>query len=1286
MHRFAKPLREELDDLEDKSWKRKSYALAQHNALPIPMPHPVYPPPIACPPPAVVIRPSRLRSRPPGSGYRHPASYHPAVRQNYYQRPPSPDRLPPLSETNPGTPDQPLPLRKAPPPPIREDPSTEIYHREYGGAPSPPELSTFRTPPAARPVIQPSSQQRPNNMHALPSRPPDIDSFARPSNIPVPMARSSHIPPPSSRPSHIPQPQSRIETVAPPSRPAVIPDRDAPIYDTVQPTFSTFAPSSLADSTPPPPPTTALLLPQHILQSSPSPPLKRSKIPSQSEHRAGPPPPNPTYLFPQHKLHTSPSPPPRVRKMPPSMPVKPPTPPEPTPITTLPPPQQVQSSPPSPPLVQKMPPSVPIKPPSLPELTPTPAPPPRNTTLPPQPTLHSPPSSPPVVCKSPPSLPIKPPPTPPQIQPKGSRIDQPLPSPPSPGHKSPHNKKVPVPPRPKEAPPAVPASLAKTPEVTPETQDRETLLPGSESVITQPKAVQMYPESLDKPVTASKPANHVLQADDGLASTLASPASEPDAERDTSRIRAAFPDTSNGEDSKKPQPAGNASYLNSSLMEPKPISVQPDSLPEDSSPTPQIPKVPEFPKTESSFIASPTEVNSPHEDSRSTPQVSKVPESLKTESSPNVSSTEDSNSTPQVSKVGETLTAESSPTTSPLPDKTNPQSVTRVQQHLPLTPSSQSRSSSLASIGCLRTPPSIRAAPSWQPIFLPAPLTRRSTSASNSESSLSPSSSNTTPRPAMPPEGCQNFLPTPPSSPSQTRVDSVTPASSISSLPLGHGQSLAGEEEEMQHQHQHEAAPAEDSPDTPRSSPPDMTLHNAEKADMPVVNNISQMEDLAAAAPSKPVPATESYQTYKTRFWILTVFSFICFLQTIVWGTFGPIAESAQAAFPSWDDSTIAAFPNWGPIIVVVFIIPMVWLSQRLGLQIAMIVCELFLTLGTMLRCFTSNEAVFTVMCHVSSVLFAFAACFTLSLPAMVAATWFPPNERITATAVGTLMCQLGAAAMYLGALVVRYPSSSEVSAQEKEEIRGDIMVLMYIHFGAALLLLLAVSIYFPAKPPTPPSASSEEERIDYFKAFRVIFKKLQMAIVLMVFAFSFGVPVVWIAVLNLSLKDIGIHQDEAMGVAVTAVVCSSITAFIAARITDKVYGHLKVTVIALLAISSVFFLWFLLLTTQVIYPTLGQVYVAVAGGLGFEYATVPLLVELAVEIGFPIPESVTGATLTFVFNLVSLVFLGLFQIPNEAGHLWVSCVLLACVSLSIIPLIFVKETHKRSDTDRKFM
>lgn len=44
-------------------------------------------------------------------------------------------------------------------------------------------------------------------------------------------------------------------------------------------------------------------------------------------------------------------------------------------------------------------------------------------------------------------------------------------------------------------------------------------------------------------------------------------------------------------------------------------------------------------------------------------------------------------------------------------------------------------------------------------------------------------------------------------------------------------------------------------------------------------------------------------------------------------------------------------------------------------------------------------------------------------------------------------MCQLGGAGMYLGALVVRYPSGEpqDLSEAEREDIRGDIMVLMYI-------------------------------------------------------------------------------------------------------------------------------------------------------------------------------------------------------------------------------------------------
>lgn len=61
------------------------------------------------------------------------------------------------------------------------------------------------------------------------------------------------------------------------------------------------------------------------------------------------------------------------------------------------------------------------------------------------------------------------------------------------------------------------------------------------------------------------------------------------------------------------------------------------------------------------------------------------------------------------------------------------------------------------------------------------------------------------------------------------------------------------------------------------------------------------------------------------------------------------------------------------------------------------------------------------------------------------------------------------------------------------------------------------------------------------------------------------------------------------MGVAVTAVVICCAACFVTARVADKMYGHLRVTVIGMLGLSSVFFLWFLLLSTRVITPNLGN-------------------------------------------------------------------------------------------------
>ncbi|KAB7499942.1 hypothetical protein Anas_01761 [Armadillidium nasatum] len=152
------------------------------------------------------------------------------------------------------------------------------------------------------------------------------------------------------------------------------------------------------------------------------------------------------------------------------------------------------------------------------------------------------------------------------------------------------------------------------------------------------------------------------------------------------------------------------------------------------------------------------------------------------------------------------------------------------------------------------------------------------------------------------------------------------------------------------------------------------------------------------------------------------------------------------------------------------------------------------------------------------------------------------------------------------------------------------------------------------------------------------------------VYTFSFGIPVVWTSIMNFSLQCINIKQDEAMWIAITAALLSGLTSFLVARMTDILYV---------------------------------QVYIAIGGGYAFQFASVPLLIELGVELAYPCLEAVVGASYTASFNLLSLLFLLLFIIKTECYY-WAGYVLVCCTSLTTIPLFFVKEKHKRSSIDGK--
>nr|XP_027216575.1 disrupted in renal carcinoma protein 2 homolog [Penaeus vannamei] len=320
-----------------------------------------------------------------------------------------------------------------------------------------------------------------------------------------------------------------------------------------------------------------------------------------------------------------------------------------------------------------------------------------------------------------------------------------------------------------------------------------------------------------------------------------------------------------------------------------------------------------------------------------------------------------------------------------------------------------------------------------------------------------------------------------------------------------------------------------------------------------------------------------------------------------VWGTWGPIVESALVAFPDWGPNTAASFSNWPPLVGLVFMVPLrriAWTRHGTiiitatpyhhhfaGLRKGILLSAGFLVAGTTIRCFPVDDLTFTVLCHVGAFMVGVSCCLLMPQVGAVVSAWFSPAEGTTAIAVALLMNQLGGVTMYFSPLVVRAPVEEDLLP---EDIRKDITILMYIHFGMSLLLFLCVLFYFPDAPPSPPSPSSKEEREDFGKGLKDFLRNPHLILIVVAYGVSFGVVGNWVGFMTYSLLEIGIHQEEAMGVGISSVVGASVSAFVAARLTDRIYGHLKVTIIGLLAASFAFFLWFFFLSTGVVEATLG--------------------------------------------------------------------------------------------------
>lgn len=459
---------------------------------------------------------------------------------------------------------------------------------------------------------------------------------------------------------------------------------------------------------------------------------------------------------------------------------------------------------------------------------------------------------------------------------------------------------------------------------------------------------------------------------------------------------------------------------------------------------------------------------------------------------------------------------------------------------------------------------------------------------------------------------------------------------------------------------------------------------------------------------------------YKRRWYILTVFSFLALFQCCVWNTWGPVVDIVDLVFPAWSDKTVSLFANWGSISFLVFMVPVLYL-QNINLRSSIVLSSSLVAIGTSIRCLffvfpSLSDSNFTVICHISAVLNGIPGIVVTSAPPAVSAAWFPPDERVTATSISQMLNNIGQGLSFLiASLMINDPkqqgnssvitnatceSSSDdtnhglhISSQAKDVLKQEIEYYMLVLSIPALVLLISTVLYFPSKPPKPPSRSSSEERLDFVQGCFQLINNPASWLIAIVWSIPQAIWNNWCAMLVVSLTKIG-YNNECLSekwvnhLGMVAVLVGTAVAILVGMATDRIKGRMKATILILLTLGGCMFTILSLISLQVIVfeSMLGlklSVYVFLLLGNSFVVSTSPLLMEFGVEKLYPISEGMIGGWLNIWYNIISVLFLGLFDIP-DIGTKWLSYVLpVSC--FMVIPLFMtIKEEYKRRSIDEE--
>ena len=290
---------------------------------------------------------------------------------------------------------------------------------------------------------------------------------------------------------------------------------------------------------------------------------------------------------------------------------------------------------------------------------------------------------------------------------------------------------------------------------------------------------------------------------------------------------------------------------------------------------------------------------------------------------------------------------------------------------------------------------------------------------------------------------------------------------------------------------------------------------------------------------------------------------------------------------------------------------------DRYGLETAARVGVVLNVMGAILRCVGCSHSSLFVVVFVGQTVCGFGQIFMLGVPACLAQTWFPDNEKARATSIAALTNQLGVAAGFLAPVIVT---------------TGDQLLRLQIVF-VCLCVASAVATFVWFRAPrfaasisqqiknTANTAHAEQSNVAAFlRDLRALCGNVQFMLLALLFGCATGLFYAFTTLLDDILHHYVGDEVSAGAVGLCIVAVGLVGAMAAGVLMDRLpHSHVTLCRAASLLYLVAFVWWHAAVVNA--WPRAHLFASTIAQGVSVT-ALLPICFEIGVEMTFPLSES----------------------------------------------------------------